>query len=132
MAFAIGALPTGSGVGGDGPIPGFPISDTLGDLGNRAGKFMAKHGRRRDHAGMVATTVNLQVGTASEGGSDSDTHFARLEGWRIHFLDPDILLTMKDGGFHLLALPCEVSGFGPAIRSRISTKPTPASMSSTA
>ena len=92
---------------------------------------MAEHGRRRDHAGVIPAAVHLEVRAAGECSFDTDAHFAGLQGGLIPFFNPDILLTMKDGGFQL-DFPLVEASLGPAMRSRMSTNPAPASISSRA
>jgi hypothetical protein len=74
--------------------------DAFACLDHRPGHLMTEQGWRYDHAGMVSTAKDLEVGTARKRCAYLDYQLSRtcLRNWNL--LDSDIFTTVENCGLH--------------------------------
>ena len=100
-AFAIEALQTGSGIGRYNPLADTKIAHVLTDGYDITRQFMAKQGRRNDHAGVITTAKYFYVGATGERRLNAYQYVAIPNAGNGHGLDLQVLFAVEDGGFHL-------------------------------
>src|SRR6266850_420795 len=105
MVAAIKAASARSGIGSHNSIADPPISSVCPGfwilyLTDYASQFMAEHGRRDNHFGVIASFEHFKVGATGQGGFDLNPHFACVQGWRGDVFDTDVFFAIKDSSFH--------------------------------
>ncbi len=71
------------------------------DFFDHSGQFMSKQRRRDDHARVIATLVDLQVGAAGQGDLHFDQYFPVAYPRDGHFFNLYVLFAIEDGRCHL-------------------------------
>lgn len=107
LVFAVKAGAAGRGIGHNHTVAHLParrqgvrsVADR-GDFRDGAGQFVSEGRRGREHFGVVASFEDLQIGPASEGNRDLNTHFAGFEGREGDFFNPNISFPVKNSRFH--------------------------------
>ncbi|GHD12119.1 hypothetical protein GCM10016234_15990 [Tianweitania populi] len=77
------------------------IADACTDRGNFSRRFMSEdHGFTHPNGSEAGMVKIVKVRPANAAGLHTDTHFARSWFANVAFLDPEIMLLVKDNGFH--------------------------------
>jgi hypothetical protein len=99
-AFAEIALTAGGGVERDDAVTRAKFSDASAGLNHGTGKLMSEESGGDDHARVVATAKNLQIGSAGKGRAHFDDYFSRRRLGHGHTFDTNIFASVKDCGLH--------------------------------
>ena len=74
--------------------------DAFADGHDVADQFMAKDGRRLDHAGMVAAFPDFEVGAVRESEADTKKNFVGGQRRHVDFFDAKVFAAIEDRRHH--------------------------------
>jgi hypothetical protein len=74
--------------------------DAFAHLFDNSGEFVAEEGRRNDHAGVVATLIDLEIGPAGESDLYFDEYLTLFDAGDRHSFNLEIFFAVQDGGGH--------------------------------
>src|SRR5262249_10976950 len=96
------AFKTRSRICGDNPLT---LEETFHACAHRhdiARQLVSKKRGRYNHASVISTPVNLDVGAAGEGGSHTHQHVSSFERRNSHGLDLELLFAIEHCRDHLV------------------------------
>ena len=101
MLGAVEAHLAGRGVQCHHPHAFFEAANAMSDFFDDPRQFVPEQGGRDNHARVVSTLVDLQIGTAGQGDLHFDQYFPVTNSGNRHFFNLDVLFAIEDSSCHL-------------------------------
>jgi len=98
--FAIKTVQTGCGIGRDNSLADVKACDGVTDCNHIPGEFMTKHRGRDDHAGVISTAKDFDIGPTGERGANPHEDIARSDSWNWYPFELYVLLSIEYGREH--------------------------------